>query len=65
MDKNIGKSIQAIRVKRGLTQEELAKQADIKYTTLTKIESSVIKQPSVQIVAKIARALNISIEELL
>lgn len=63
--KNIGKNIKKIRAKLGFTQDDLAKKADVKYTTLTKIESSVVKKPSVQTMAKIAKALNISIEELL
>jgi transcriptional regulator with XRE-family HTH domain len=37
----------------------------VKYTTLTKIESGVIKTPSVVIVAKIAKALNVNVEELI
>jgi len=37
----------------------------VKYTTLTKIETGVIKTPSVLITAKIAKALGVSIEELL
>jgi transcriptional regulator with XRE-family HTH domain len=35
------------------------------YTTLTKIESGVIKTPSVLMVEKIAKALGVSIEDLL
>ncbi len=38
---------------------ELARKADAPYTTLTKIETGVIKKPSVYVVAKIAKALNI------
>ena len=61
----IGRNIKRLRVKAKLTQEELAKKADIKYTSLTKIESGVIENPSVQAMAKIAKALGASIEELL
>ncbi len=41
------------------------KTADIKYTTLTKVESGVVSKPSVQTMAKIAKALGVSIEELI
>jgi len=41
------------------------KKADIKYTTLTKVESGVIKKPNVQMMAKIAKNLNVAIEKLL
>lgn len=61
----IGENIKKRRAKAGLTQEELARKADIKYTTLTKIESNVIKKPSVHAVARIAKVLGVSIEELL
>ena len=37
----------------------------VKYTTLTKIESGVIKRPSVVIVGKIAKVLGVSIEDLI
>ena len=60
----IGDNVQIIRKKRGLTQDKLARKADIPYATLTKLESNVVKKPSVQTVAKIAQALEVSIEEL-
>ena len=47
------------------TKDDLAKKADIKYTTLTKVESGVVNKPSVQTMAKIAKALGVSIEELI
>ena len=61
----IGKNIKKLRRKIKLTQDGLARKADIPYTTLTKIESNVVKKPSVQTIAKIAKALNINIEELI
>lgn len=61
----IGQNIKKIRQKRKLTQDRLSKIADIPYTSLTKIETGVIKKPSVQTVAKIARALGISLDELM
>ena len=62
---NIGKNIKKYRNKQGLSQEDFAKKSGVKYTTLTKIESNVIKKPSVFIMAKIAKALGVSIEYLL
>jgi len=61
----IGDNVKKIRKKKGFTQDNLARKADIPYTTLTKLESNVVKKPSVQTVAKIAKALGISIEDLL
>ena len=62
---NIGENIKKYRNKQGLSQEDVAKKSGVKYTTLTKIESNVIKKPSVLIMAKLAKALSVSIEDLL
>lgn len=61
----MGEKIQKRRIKLGLSQEDFAQKSGVKYTTLTKIESGVIKKPSVLIMAKIAKALGVSIEDLL
>ena len=65
VDNLMGKRIKKLRLRNNLTQEKLAIKADIPYTTLTKIESGVIKKPAVQAIAKIANALDISIDNLL
>jgi len=62
---NIGENIKKYRNKQGLSQEDFAKKSGVKYTTLTKIESNVIKKPSVLIMAKLAKALGVSIEDLI
>lgn len=64
--KNIlAENIKRLRKQNELTQEELARKADIAYTSLTKIEIWVIKEPSVYVVAKIAKAFDVTIESLL
>jgi DNA-binding XRE family transcriptional regulator len=40
------------------------RKAGVKHTTLTKSESDVVVKPSVQTVAKIAKALGVPIEDL-
>ena len=60
----IGSKIKALRLKLGLTQDGLARKSDIPYTTLTKIESNVIKKPTIQTVQKIAYGLETSIDDL-
>ena len=64
-EKGIGKNTKKLRNKLGLSQEEFAQKSGVKYTTLTKIESSVIKKPSVMVMAQIAKALGVSIEDLI
>jgi len=48
-----------------LTQDELSRKADVPYTTLVKIETGVVKSPSVQTVQMIAQALEVTIDELI
>ena len=62
---NIGENIKKHRTKAGLSQKDFAKKSGVKYTTLTKIESNVIKKPSVIIMAKLAKSLGVSIEDLI
>jgi len=63
--KIISENIKRLRTKLGLTQDDLSRKADIKYTTLMKVESGTVNKPSVQTMAKIAKALDVSIEDLL
>ncbi len=63
--KTISENIKKMRTKLSLTQDDLAKKADIKYTTLMKVESGTVNKPSVQTMDKIARALGVSIEDLI
>ena len=65
MEINIGENIKKYRNKQGLSQEDFAKKSGVKYTTLTKIESNVIKKPSVIIMSKLAKAFGVSIEDLI
>ena len=64
-ENKIGENIKKYRTKQGLSQEDFAKKSGVKYTTLTKIESGVIKKPSVLVMAKIAKALGVNIENLI
>ena len=61
----LGQTIARARQAAGLTQQQLCRRAGISYSTLTKIERGVIQTPSVFTIARIARATDIGIEELL
>lgn len=61
----LGKRIQAFRRQAGLTQQQLCNQANISYSTLTKIERGAIKSPSIFTVQAIAQAIGISLDELM
>jgi len=61
----IGENIKKLRTKQSLNQDDLARKAELKYSILAKIEGDFVKKPGVQLMAKIARALDVSIEQLL
>ena len=61
----IGENIKRLRTKQGLSQDDLARKAELKYSTLAKIEGDFVTKPGVQMMDKIAKALNVSIEDLL
>lgn len=60
----LAQTIRKLRLKKGLSQEKLARLADISNATLVKIESGVAKEPTITTVVKIADALEVSIDEL-
>lgn len=62
---SLGKKIKELRKKKGLTQEELAIKSTVAYTTLTKVENDVIKNPSFETVAAIAKGLEITLDKLI
>ena len=59
------KNLVKIRKGKGLTQESLARKADISFHTLVKIESGGIKNPRIETVIKLAKALGVSIDKLI
>ena len=61
----LGKQLQALRTKAGLTQQALCQLAEISYSTLAKIERGAIKSPSIFTIQKIAEALGESLDILL
>ena len=60
----LSENIKKYRNKLGLTQEALARKANISYNTIIKIESNGIMDPRVGTLKKIARALDVSIDNL-
>lgn len=61
----IGKNIATIRKRRGYTLSELAELANISKSYLSNIERNLNKNPSLQVMKKIAAVLNVDIETLL
>ena len=59
------KNLVKIRKEKGWTQEKLAQEAGISYNTLIKIERNGIKNPKIETVIKLAKALVVAIDKLL
>ena len=57
--------IKKIREKLGLSQEKLARLADVSNNTIINIEAGKQQNPTIDTIKKIAKSLNVSIEDLL
>ncbi len=60
----LSENVKRSRKRRGLTQEKLARLADISNNTLVKIEIGMAKEPTITTIQKLAEALDVSIDEL-
>ena len=58
------KNLKSFRNIKGWSQEKLAREANISYHTVIKLEQSVIKNPRIETVIKLADALKVSLDEL-
>ncbi len=61
----IAKNIKKLRKQRGLSQDKLSKLADISHNTIIKIESGAIQSPTIDTAQKIAKALGVSLDDLI
>ena len=58
------KNLVKLRKQRGWSQEKLAVESNISYNTIIKIERGGIKNPKIDTVSKLSKALNVSLDEL-
>jgi len=61
----IAKNIKRLRKQQGLSQDKLSKLADISHNTIIKIESGAIQSPTIDTASKIAKALGVSLDDLM
>src|ERR1700678_160680 len=64
-EQGLGKRLQTARQAAGLTQQQLCHQANLSFSTLTKIERGAIKSPSIFTIQSIAAALGVGLDELI
>ena len=62
---NIARTVKRLREKTGLSQEKLARLADVSNNTIINIEAGKQDNPTIETLKKIAKALNIPIEDLI
>ena len=62
--KIISKNLKKLRKKAGLSQDQLARKANIPYSTYLKIESGYTSNPSIQAIVNIADALQVTLDQL-
>jgi len=62
---NISKTVKRLREKMGISQEKLARLADVSNNTVINIEAGKQANPTIETLKKIAKALNTSVEDLL
>jgi transcriptional regulator with XRE-family HTH domain len=58
-------ALKILRQTKGLTQEELAKKAKITHAYLSMLESGAKRNPSLEVLQRLAKALGVSVGELL
>ncbi len=61
----IAENIKKDRQKLGISQDRLSKLADVTYNTIIKIESGANKNPTIETLAKIAKALGVGVDDLI
>ena len=62
---NITKTLRKLRGSRGLSQEKLARLADVSNNTIIKIEAGKNQNPTLDTLKKIAKALEVSVDDLI
>ena len=64
-ENKIGKNIKKLRQTKELSQDRLSKLADVSYNSIIKLETGGITNPTIETLQKIAKALNVSVDDLL
>ena len=62
---NITKTLRKLRKAKGLSQEKLARLADVANNTIIKIEAGKNQNPTLETLKKVAQALGVSVDNLI
>lgn len=64
-DNNIGKNIKKLRQSMKLSQDKLSKIACVSYNSIIKLETGGITNPTIETLQKIAKALEVQVDDLI
>lgn len=62
---NIASNLKKIRAEKGYSLEKVARLADLSLNTIVKIENGVNQNPTIDTLSKIAKALEIKVDDLI
>ncbi len=65
MSNKISENLKKLRDKRGYSLEKVARLADLSLNTIVKIENGVNQNPTIETLTKIAKALEIGVDDLI
>lgn len=61
----IAENLKKLRAKKGLSLEKIARLADLSLNTIVKVENGVNINPTIETLSKIAKALEVGVEDLI
>jgi transcriptional regulator with XRE-family HTH domain len=61
----IAENLKKLRAKKGLSLEKIARLADLSLNTIVKVENGVNKNPTIETLTKIAKALKVGVDDLI
>jgi transcriptional regulator with XRE-family HTH domain len=64
-ENKIGKNIKKLRQTKSLSQDRLSKLADVSYNSIIKLETGGITNPTIETLQKIAKALEVQVDDLI
>ena len=65
MSDNISDNLRKLRSKKGYSLEKIARLADLSLNTIVKIENGVNQNPTIETLTKIAKALDVGVDDLI
>jgi len=65
MSNNISDNLKKLRGKKGYSLEKIARLADLSLNTIVKIENGVNQNPTIETLTKIAKALEVGVDDLI